>query len=53
MFLTITLCTYTKLNCLKSNSLFVKIDLALIKLQRMIFHKTHTNKLIGSYLRVK
>ena len=46
MFLTIKLCTYAKLNCLKL-IICIKMDLALINLQKLICHKTQTpNKLV-------
>ena len=45
MFLTIKLCTHTKLNFLKVKlTICIKMDLALNNLQRLIYHKTQTNK---------
>ena len=45
MFLTIKLCTYAKLNFLKIEQIiYIKIDLALNNLQRLICHKTHQTK---------
>ena len=46
MFLTIKLCTYAKLNCFKIEQIiYIKMDLALNNLQRLICHKTQqTNK---------
>ena len=39
LFLTFKLCTYSKLNCLKQNCLYVKIDLTLNNLQWLICHQ--------------
>ena len=46
MFLTIKLCTYAKLNFFKIEQIiYIKMDLALNNLQRLICHKTQqTNK---------
>ena len=45
MFLTIKLCTYAKLNCLKKQHIiYIKMDLALNSLQRLIRHKTQQTK---------
>ncbi len=46
MFLTLKLCTHAKLNFLKIKlSIYIKMDLALNNLQRLICHKTQpTNK---------
>ena len=41
MLLTIKLCTYAKLNCSKKEQIiYIKMDLALNNLQRLICHKT-------------
>ena len=45
MFLTIKLCTYAKLNFLKIEQIiYIKMDLALNNLQRLICHKTQQTK---------
>ena len=43
VFLTIKLCTYAKLNCLKLELIIcIKMELALNNLQRLMCHKTQT-----------
>ena len=42
MFLTIKLCIYAKMNCLKYNFICIKRNLALNNLQRLVCHKTQT-----------
>ena len=42
MFLTIKLCTYAKMNCLKYN-ICIKMDLALNNLQKFICHGAQIN----------
>ena len=45
MFLTIKLCTYAKLNCFSiERIIYIKMDLALNNLQRLICHKTKQTK---------
>ena len=47
MFLTIKLCTYAKLNCFQIEQIiYIKMDLALNNLQRLICHKTQQTKLL-------
>ena len=46
MFLTIKLCTYAKLNCLIEQIIYIKMNLALNNLQRLICHKTKPNQAI-------
>ena len=43
MFLTIKLCTYAKLNYLE-RIIYIKVDLALNNLQRLICHKPQQTK---------
>ena len=45
MFLTIKLCTYAKLNCFQMEQIiYIKMDLALNNLQRLMCHKTKQTK---------
>ena len=45
MFLTIKLCTYAKLNCFSIEQIiYIKIDLALTNLQRLICHQAKQTK---------
>ena len=45
MFLTIKLCTYAKLSSIEQ-IIYIKMDLALNNLQRLICHKTKQTKLL-------
>ena len=51
MLLTIKLCTYAKLNCLKKKLfIFIEMDLALNNLQQLMYHKTQLNQTKQSYI---